>query len=119
MKKGNSDWPHFDKLRFIHHLFVEKDSDDETIPKEISDDYDETKRQRLSFTSRKRLTVKKRRQLRMDTDKLISLVKERELVWNRQNKRHHHWHKLDSCWKEISQELGVTRKSFDYKLLSV
>lgn len=109
----HSDWPHFNKLTFIHHLFLTDDEDDvelndETIFSQV-DEEAEHKRNRLGFTMRKKLLVHKKRTLQMDTDKLIELVKQKDIIWNRQNKRHHHWHKLDNCWKEIAEKLGVSR----------
>lgn len=120
MKKNidSSDWPHFNKLQFIHHLFLADDDDcddtnDDATFVQIQDN-DESKRQRLGFTMRKKLNVTKKRSLHMDTNKLIELVKDRNIIWDRQNKSHHHWHKLDSCWREIADILGVSRKFIKY-----
>lgn len=59
---------------------------------------------------RKKLLMNKRRTLDVDLNKLITLVQAKELIWNRQLKGHHNWYKLDESWKDISQELGVTRE---------
>ncbi|CAK1546674.1 unnamed protein product [Leptosia nina] len=53
--------------------------------------------------------MNKRRTIDVDMNKLIDLVRIREIIWNRQLKGHHNWYKLDEAWKEIAVELGVTR----------
>lgn len=105
-----SDWPHFDKLEFIHHLFIIDEDGDEgnETNEETHIPEDESKRPRLSFTMRKKIFQTKKRSLQMDTNKLIDLVREREIIWNRQHKRHHHWQRLDTCWKEIAEILNVS-----------
>ncbi|XP_041984271.1 uncharacterized protein LOC121736869 [Aricia agestis] len=113
MKKNphQSDWPHFQKLSFIHHQFLVDDEDnDDFMGDEAFNALDESiKTPKLGYTMRKKLLMNKRRTIDVDMNKLIDLVKERELIWNRQLKGHHNWYLLDENWKEIAQELGVTR----------
>ncbi|GBP41702.1 Transcription factor Adf-1 [Eumeta japonica] len=117
MKKNptNSEWPHFHKLSFIHNQFLVDDDDnaDDVLNDDMAysaeQEENENKRSRLGFSNRKKLNTKKRNLLDIDADKLIQLVAAREIIWNRQDKRHHNWYKLDRCWKEIAEELGVTR----------
>ncbi|XP_032524760.1 uncharacterized protein LOC116775866 [Danaus plexippus] len=112
MKKNNeSEWPHFQKLKFIHHQFLaEEEEGDEDTTDEVFNGLDESiKRPKLGYTMRKKLLMNKRRTIDVDMDKLIELVQAREIIWNRQLKGHHNWYKLDESWKEISQQLGVTR----------
>ncbi|KAG6464635.1 hypothetical protein O3G_MSEX014641 [Manduca sexta] len=113
MKKtpGESEWPHFQKLKFIHHQFLAEDEegDDDTNDEVFNSLDDSIKRPKLGYTMRKKLLMNKRRTIDVDMNKLIDLVQARDIIWNRQLKGHHNWYKLDECWKEISQELGVTR----------
>lgn len=114
MKKNpnESDWPHFQKLKFIHHQFLAEDEEgDEDTTDEVFNSLDESiKRPKLGYTMRKKLLMNKRRTIDVDMNKLIDLVQARDIIWNRQLKGHHNWYKLDESWKEISKELGVTRK---------
>lgn len=117
MKKNDNDptkseWPHFSKLAFIHHQFLAEDEEgDHDTADEVFNSLDETiKTPKLGYTMRKKLLMNKRRNIEIDMIKLIDLVKARELIWNRQLKGHHNWYKLDESWKEIAQELSVTRK---------
>ncbi|CAG5037566.1 unnamed protein product [Parnassius apollo] len=113
MKKNpnDSEWPHFQKLKFIHHQFLAEDEEgDEDTTDEVYNALDESiKRPKLGYTMRKKLLMNKRRTIDVDMNKLIDLVRPRDLIWNRQLKGHHNWYKLDESWKEIAQELGVTR----------
>ncbi|CAH2060661.1 unnamed protein product, partial [Iphiclides podalirius] len=113
MKKNpnESEWPHFQKLKFIHHQFLAEDEEgDEDTTDEVYNALDESiKRPKLGYTMRKKLLMNKRRTIDVDMSKLIDLVRPRDLIWNRQLKGHHNWYKLDESWKEIAQELGVTR----------
>ncbi|XP_045456685.1 uncharacterized protein LOC123666636 [Melitaea cinxia] len=113
MKKNPnvSEWPHFQKLKFIHHQFLAEDEEgDEDTTDEVFNSLDESiKRPKLGYTMRKKLLMNKRRTIDVDMNKLIDLVQARDIIWNRQLKGHHNWYKLDESWKEISKELGVTR----------
>lgn len=113
MKKNskNSEWPHFPKLKFIHHQFLSEDEDgDADTNDEVLNSLDESiKTPKLGYTMRKKLLMNKRRTIEVDTYKLIDLVQARDIIWNRQLKGHHNWYKLDESWKEIAMELGVTR----------
>ncbi|XP_013148983.1 PREDICTED: uncharacterized protein LOC106111436 [Papilio polytes] len=113
MKKNpnESDWPHFKKLKFIHHQFLTEEGDgDEDTTDEVFNSLDESiKRPKLGYTMRKKLLMNKRRTIDVDMNKLIDLVRPMDLIWNRQLKGHHNWYKLDESWKEIAKELGVTR----------
>lgn len=115
-KNGNdptkSEWPHFSKLAFIHHQFLAEDEEgDADTADEVFNSLDETiKTPKLGYTMRKKLLMNKRRNIEIDMNKLIDLVRARELIWNRQLKGHHNWYKLDESWKEIAQELSVTSK---------
>ncbi|KAL0810125.1 hypothetical protein ABMA28_010925 [Loxostege sticticalis] len=113
MKKNpnESEWPHFQKLKFIHNQFLMEDEEgDEDTTDEVFNALDETiKTPKLGYTMRKKFLMNKRRTIEVDSTKLIELVKVREIIWNRQLKGHHNWYKLDESWKEIAQELGVTR----------
>ncbi|XP_013193393.1 uncharacterized protein LOC106137160 [Amyelois transitella] len=113
MKKNSneSEWPHFQKLKFIHHQFLAEDEEgDDDTNDEVFNSLDESiKRPKLGYTMRKKLLMNKRRTIDVDMNKLIELVQPRDLIWNRQLKGHHNWYKLDESWKEIAQELGVTR----------
>ncbi|XP_068624769.1 uncharacterized protein [Battus philenor] len=113
MKKNptESEWPHFKKLKFIHHQFLAEDGEgDEDTTDEVYNALDESiKRPKLGYTMRKKLLMNKRRTIDVDMNKLIELVRPRDLIWNRQLKGHHNWYKLDESWKEIAKELGVTR----------
>ncbi|KOB77943.1 Transcription factor Adf-1, partial [Operophtera brumata] len=120
MKKhpSDSDWPHFNKLKFIHNQFLADDDDgDQDTADEVLNSLDETlKTPKLGYTMRKKLLMNKRRTIDVDMSKLIDLVRTRELIWNRGLKGHHNWYKLDECWKEIAQELDCTRNlSQDYE----
>lgn len=118
MKKGpgESEWPHFQKLKFIHHQFLaEEEEGDEDTADEVFNSLDESmKRPKLGYTMRKKLLMNKRRTIDVDMNKLIELVQAREIIWNRQLKGHHNWYKLDECWKEVSQQLEVTREFLLY-----
>ena len=118
MKKSpnESEWPHFQKLKFIHHQFLAEEEGDEDTNDEVFNALDESiKRPKLGYTMRKKLLVNKRRTIDVDMNKLIELVQARDIIWNRQLKGHHNWYKLDESWKEVSQQLGVTRKFYsDY-----
>ncbi|CAB3233066.1 unnamed protein product [Arctia plantaginis] len=113
MKKNptDSEWPHFQKLKFIHHQFLAEDEegDDDTTDEVFNALDDSIKRPKLGYTLRKKLLMNKRRTIDVDMSKLIELVRVREIIWNRQLKGHHNWYKLDESWKEIAQELDVTR----------
>ncbi|CAH0403537.1 unnamed protein product [Chilo suppressalis] len=113
MKKNpaDSEWPHFDKLKFIHNQFLAEDEEgDDDTTDEVFNSLDESiKTPKLGYTMRKKLLMNKRRTIDVDMNKLIDLVRAREIIWNRQLKGHHNWYKLDESWKEIAQELGVTR----------
>ncbi|XP_046973890.1 uncharacterized protein LOC124540409 [Vanessa cardui] len=113
MKKNpsESEWPHFQKLKFIHHQFLAEDEEgDDDTTDEVFNSLDESiKRPKLGYTMRKKLLMNKRRTIDVDMNKLIELVQVRDIIWNRQLKGHHNWYKLDESWKEISRELGVTR----------
>ncbi|XP_072945854.1 uncharacterized protein [Epargyreus clarus] len=113
MKKNanESEWPHFQKLKFIHHQFLaEEEEGDEDTTDEVFNSLDESiKRPKLGYTMRKKLLMNKRRTIDVDMNKLIDLVQARDIIWNRQLKGHHNWYKLDESWKEIAQELDVTR----------
>ncbi|XP_045507382.1 uncharacterized protein LOC123703432 [Colias croceus] len=113
MKKNpnDSEWPHFPKLKFIHHQFITEDEEgDEDTAEEVFNSLDESiKRPKLGYTMRKKLLMNKRRTIDVDMNKLIELVRVREIIWNRQLKGHHNWYKLDEAWKEIALDLGVTR----------
>ncbi|XP_059058718.1 uncharacterized protein LOC131852100 [Achroia grisella] len=113
MKKNSneSEWPHFQKLKFIHHQFLAEDEDGEDdTADEVFNSLDESiKRPKLGYTMRKKLLMNKRRTIDVDMHKLIDLVQARDIIWNRQLKGHHNWYKLDESWKEIALELGVTR----------
>ncbi|XP_034836964.1 transcription factor Adf-1-like [Maniola hyperantus] len=108
---SGSDWPHFQKLQFIHNQFLadEEEGDEDTADEVFNSLDDSIKRPKLGYTMRKKLLMNKRRTIDVDMNKLIVLVQAKELIWNRQLKGHHNWYKLDESWKEISQELGVTR----------
>ncbi|VVC88926.1 uncharacterized protein LOC126970093 [Leptidea sinapis] len=108
---AESDWPHFMKLKFIHNQFLVDDEEgDEDTAEEVYNSLDDSiKRPKLGYTMRKKLLMSKRRTIDVDMNKLIDLVKVREIIWNRQLKGHHNWYKLDEAWKEVSLELGVTR----------
>lgn len=114
MKKNpsESEWPHFPKLKFIHHQFLAEDEEgDDDTNDEVFNALDESiKRPKLGYTMRKKFLMNKRRTIDVDMNKLIDLVQARDIIWNRQLKGHHNWYKLDESWKEIAQELGVTRK---------
>ena len=116
MKKNptESEWPHFQKLKFIHHQFMAEDEEgDEDTTDEVFNSLDESiKRPKLGYTMRKKLLMNKRRTIDVDMNKLIDLVRVREIIWNRSLKGHHNWYKLDESWKEIAQELDCTRKFF-------
>ncbi|XP_049881902.1 uncharacterized protein LOC126377893 [Pectinophora gossypiella] len=113
MKKNptDSEWPHFQKLSFIHHQFLAEDEEgDNDTADEVFNALDESiKTPKLGYTMRKKLLMNKRRTIDVDMNKLIELVRTREIIWNRQLKGHHNWYKLDESWKEIALELGVTR----------
>ncbi|KAJ8707388.1 hypothetical protein PYW08_010640 [Mythimna loreyi] len=113
MKKNptESEWPHFQKLKFIHHQFMAEDEEgDEDTTDEVFNALDESiKRPKLGYTMRKKLLMNKRRTIDVDMNKLIDLVRVREIIWNRSLKGHHNWYKLDESWKEIAQELDCTR----------
>ncbi|XP_063543168.1 uncharacterized protein LOC134751619 [Cydia strobilella] len=113
MKKNpnESEWPHFPKLKFIHHQFLAEDDEDEgDTNDEVFNALDDSiKRPKLGYTMRKKFLMNKRRTIDVDMNKLIELVQTRDIIWNRQLKGHHNWYKLDESWKEIAQELGVTR----------
>ncbi|KAF9418651.1 hypothetical protein HW555_004617 [Spodoptera exigua] len=113
MKKNptESEWPHFQKLKFIHHQFVAEDEEgDEDTTDEVFNSLDESiKRPKLGYTMRKKLLMNKRRAIDVDMNKLIDLVRVREIIWNRSLKGHHNWYKLDESWKEVAQELDCTR----------
>ncbi|XP_075987231.1 uncharacterized protein LOC142983915 [Anticarsia gemmatalis] len=107
-----SEWPHFQKLQFIHHQFLAEDEEGEdcdTTDEVFNSLDDSIKRPKLGYTLRKKLLMNKRRTIDVDMNKLIELVRVREIIWNRQLKGHHNWYKLDESWKEIAQELDVTR----------
>ncbi|XP_047517265.1 uncharacterized protein LOC125057543 [Pieris napi] len=105
-----SDWPHFEKLKFIHNQFVVDEEEAEDTAEEVFNSLDESiKTPKLGYTMRKKLLMNKRRIIDVDMDKLIELVRTREIIWNRQLKGHHNWYKLDEAWKEIAADLGVTR----------
>ncbi|KAL4712447.1 hypothetical protein ACJJTC_007463 [Scirpophaga incertulas] len=110
MKKNpnDSEWPHFPKLKFIHNQFLTEDEEgDEDTPDDWLDGTIKTPK--LGYTMRKKLLMNKRRTIDVDMNKLIDLVRAKEIIWNRQLKGHHNWYKLDESWKEIALELGVTR----------
>ncbi|XP_035456736.1 uncharacterized protein LOC118280626 [Spodoptera frugiperda] len=113
MKKNpnESEWPHFQKLKFIHHQFVAEDEEgDEDTTDEVFNSLDESiKRPKLGYTMRKKLLMNKRRAIDVDMNKLIDLVRVREIIWNRSLKGHHNWYKLDESWKEVALELDCTR----------
>lgn len=113
MKKNptDSDWPHFPKLKFIHHQFLaEEEEGDEDTTDEVFNSLDESiKQPKLGYTMRKKLLMNKRRTIDVDMNKLIDLVRVRDIIWNRSLKGHHNWYKLDESWKEIAQELNCTR----------
>lgn len=114
MKKNpnESEWPHFNKLKFIHNQFLTEDEEgDDDTNDEVFNSLDESiKTPKLGYTMRKKLLMNKRRTIDVDLNKLIELVKSRDIIWNRQLKGHHNWYKLDESWKEIALELGVTSK---------
>ncbi|KAI5636462.1 alcohol dehydrogenase transcription factor myb/SANT-like domain-containing protein [Phthorimaea operculella] len=114
MKKNpaDSDWPHFQKLSFIHNQFLTEDDENDGVDTndEVFSALDESiKTPKLGYTMRKKLLMNKRRNIDVDLNKLVELVRAREIIWNRQLKGHHNWYKLDEAWKEIAVELGVTR----------
>ncbi|KAG7297032.1 hypothetical protein JYU34_019956 [Plutella xylostella] len=108
----DSEWPHFPKLWFIHNQFLAEEEEgeaDDTNDEAFTGLDDSIKRPKLGYTIRKKFLVNKRRSIELNTHKLIDLVQAKEIIWNRQLKGHHNWYKLDESWKEIAEQLGVTR----------
>ena len=46
----------------------------------------------------------------MDTEKLVSLVHEKTLLWDMREKRYHHRDVQRKVWSRVAEEMGVEGK---------